>query len=130
MGVDLLILDPNLNFRRHIQMVAEPQGLRVASFGDGLEALRYVGERTGEDLPRAYFVHAFLPGSEEEKRAPVKIYERVRDCGRAASFYFWADYVDPAAHRLAESTGASLLDKANIETIFGIMEGLAERRRE
>jgi len=129
MGVDLLILDHNATFCRHIKIAAEAQGLGVATFGDGVEALRYVRGRTGDDLPRAYFVHAFLPDSEEEKRAPVEIYNRVRDCGRAASFYFWADDVGIAAHRLAQSTGASFLDKRNVETILGIVEGLAKGRR-
>jgi len=130
MGVDLLILDHNLTFRRHIQMAAEAQGLGVATFGDGAEALRYVKARTGEELPRAYFVHAFLPGGEEERRTPVELYNHVKQHGRVDSFYFWADHVDIAAHRLAESTGASLLDKSNVETILGIVEGLAEGRGE
>jgi len=130
MGVDLLILDHNATFCKHIQLAAEAQGLGVATFGDGVEALRYVRGRTGEELPRAYFVHAFLPGGDDEKRAPVEIYNHVKRHGPVDSFYFWADLVDPAAHRLAESTGASLLDKRNVETILGIVEELAKRRRE
>lgn len=141
MSVDLLIVDDEDLFRRHLRFAAEALDLRVEDHDTGIAALEYLRQPHGGVLPRAYFVDIFLRNDSHgfyDRRAvtpALNIYDfLLRRRVPLDQFYFMTmaeeslQELPPDLRDAYRATGRRIIYKNNIELAFPIMEELARQK--
>lgn len=135
-GIDLLLIDSNVDYRTVLKVIAEHNGLHYNSFEWGYEALDYLLHLSKDQLPKAYIIDTGYPGNDGEDLAiRPQIFDFLREKERTEHLYFITNYqrglnsavpFPETYSTFYEQLKEKVIDKMETRKIFEIIENIAK----